>query len=205
MEIAAPMTRCQAYVSLLTLILAAGQGWSQEARGTILGRLTDSTGAVIPAVSVKITNVATGVTTPAETNAQGNYLAPYLIPGTYRVAAEKTGFKSFLREGIELRVNDRLEVNITLELGAVSETVTVTAETPMLDTASASMGSVVDARRVAELPFPHGNPYHLIQLASGVTFAQNLRLDRPFEPTHIVGYTMASATPWMGPARTAAR
>jgi len=187
------MLRSCVCVSFLVLILAAGLCWSQEARGTILGRVTDSTGAVIPAVSVKITNVATGVTTPVETNPQGNYLAPYLIPGPYRIGAEKTGFKSFLREGIELRVNDRLEVNIALELGAVTETVTVTAETPMLETATASMGSVVDARRVAELPFPHGNPYHLIQLASGVAFAQNLTLDRPFEPTHIVGYTMDGA------------
>ncbi len=187
------MAGCRFYVCALALSLAAGPAWTQEARGAIVGRVTDSTGAVIPGVSVKITNIATGVTTPAETNAQGNYLAPYLIPGTYRITAEKAGFKSFLREGIELRVNDRLEVNITLELGAVTETITVTAETPMLDTASASMGSVVDARRVAELPFPHGNPYHLIQLASGVAFAQNLTLDRPFEPTHIVGYTMDGA------------
>ncbi|MBM3749369.1 MAG: carboxypeptidase regulatory-like domain-containing protein, partial [Acidobacteria bacterium] len=134
-------------VSLLSLVLAAGLGWSQEARGTILGRLTDSTGAVIPAVSVRITNVATGVTITVESNDQGNYLAPYLIPGAYRIAAEKTGFKRLEREGIELRVNDRLEVNLALEVGGVTETITVTAETPMLDTASASMGSVVDARR----------------------------------------------------------
>jgi len=64
------------WVSLLVLVLAAGLGWSQEARGTILGRVTDSTGAVIPAVSVRITNVATGVTISLESNDQGNYLAP---------------------------------------------------------------------------------------------------------------------------------
>lgn len=176
----------------LALLLAAC-AIAQEPRGAILGRVVDPTGAVVPNATVKVTNVATGVTVTVTTNDRGNYLAPYLIPGVYRIEAEAAGFKRVLQENIELRVNDRLEVNLTLEVGPVSEQVTVVAETPLLETATASMGSVVDARRVAELPFPHGNPYHLIQLAAGVAFAQNLTLDRPFEPTHIVGYTMDGA------------
>ncbi|MEK7407446.1 MAG: carboxypeptidase-like regulatory domain-containing protein, partial [Acidobacteriota bacterium] len=179
--------------SVMVLLALAATCPAQEARGSILGRVSDPSGAVIPGASIKITNTATGVSTPAATNEQGNYLAPYLIPGPYRIEAESRGFKRVVRDGIELRVNDRLEVNLTLEVGDVAEQVTVVADTPMLETATASMGSVVDARRVAELPFPHGNPYHLIQLASGVAFAQSLTLDRPFEPTHIVGYTMDGA------------
>lgn len=178
---------------LIALLAAAGFCAAQEARGSIVGRVTDPSGAVIPAASVKITNTATGITTPASANEQGNYLAPYLIPGPYRIEAEAKGFKRVVRDGIELRVNDRLEVNLTLEVGDVAEQVTVVADTPLLDTATSSMGSVVDSRRVAELPVPHGNPYHLIQLASGISFARNLTLDRPFEPTHIVGYAMDGA------------
>ena len=66
----------------------------------------------------------------------------------------------------------------------------MTAETPLLETTNASLGQVVDARRVAELPIPHGDPYALIGLAAGASFMRSSRLDRPFEPTHIVGYAM---------------
>jgi hypothetical protein len=175
----------------LALLISAGLCWSQEARGTILGRVTDHSEAVIPGVSVRITNKATSVTTALETNEQGNYLAPYLMPGIYRISAEKSGFKRFVRDEIELRLNDRLEVNILLELGDLSDTITVTAETPLLETASASQGQVVDSRRVAELPIPHGMPFALIQLAPGVAYAAAESVsDRPFEPTSIIGYTM---------------
>ncbi len=177
-------------VLMACLLSAAVTARAQEARGTILGRVTDSSGAVIPGASVKITNTSTGITTSLVTNDQGNYQAPFLIPGIYRVSAEIAGFKRFLRDGIELRVDDRLEVDIALSVGEVTETVTVVGDSPLLETASASLGQVVDSRRVAELPLPHGNPYHLIQLASGVAFARSLTLDRPFEPTHIVGYSM---------------
>ena len=95
-----------------------------------------------------------------------------------------------VRDGLELQVNDRLEVNLPLEVGQQTEIVTVVGETPLLTTATASMGQVVDARRVAELPMPHGDPYTLIGVGSGVSFTRDRRLDRPFEPTHIVGYSM---------------
>jgi len=162
----------------------------QEARGAIVGRVSDTTGAVIPGVPVKVTSLATGITVTTQTNEQGAYQALYLIPGMYRVTIEMQGFKSFLRDGLEVRVNDRLALDITLEVGNLSEAVTVTGETPLLETTSASMGQVVDARRVAELPLPHGNPFHLIQLASGAAFARTLSYNRPFEPTHIVGYAV---------------
>jgi len=180
------------FVSLTLSLAAICLG--QEARGTILGRVTDSSAAVVPGVSVVITSKSTGVATSVQTNEQGNYLAPYLIPGLYQVTAERSGFKRFLREAIELRVSDRLEVNITLEVGQPTEQITVVAETPLLETASASMGQVIDARRVADLPLPHGNPYHLIQLAPGANFAApHQRNDRPYEPTNIVGYAIDGA------------
>ncbi len=163
---------------------------AQEARGTITGKVFDPSKAVIPGATVRVTNVAMGITQTVETNDAGIYQVPYLLPGTYRVEVEISGFKKNVREGIEVRVNDILQVDITLEVGTLAETVTVTGDTPLLESASASMGSVVDSRRVAELPIVHGNPYELIGLAGGVSFTRDMRLDRPFEPTHIVGYTM---------------
>lgn len=170
-------------------LLAGGAG-AQDPRGSIAGTVSDSTGAIIPDAAVEVTNKAMGTRLSVKTNSAGLYTAPYLIPGIYQVTAELQGFKKYVRDGLEVRVNDRLQVDIRMEIGTAEQSVTVTGETPLLNTESASMGTVVDGRRVAELPIPHGNPMFLIGLAAGVSFTRDPRLDRPFEPTHIVGYTM---------------
>src|SRR5262249_43360812 len=144
----------------------------------------------MPGASVKITNVAMGTTTVVTTNEAGLFRATYLIPGTYQVMVEVNGFKKYVRSGLELRIGETIETDVQLEVGTVDQSVTVTAETPTLDTTSASASQVVDSRRVAELPLVHGDPYTMIGLAPGVTFARDQRLDRPFEPTHIVGFTV---------------
>jgi len=182
----------QTRITLLVLIaLILGSAASaQEARGTIVGTIADQTGAVIPAATVTITNIAMGTTQKVQANESGSYQALYLIPGSYRVTVEQPGFNKYVRDAIEVRVNDRIELNIQLQIGNTEQSVTVVGETPLLNTASASLGTVVDSRRVAELPVPHGNPMFLIALATGVSFNRDQRLDRPFEPTHIVGYSM---------------
>jgi hypothetical protein len=175
--------------ALLFLLVTAG--WAQQdARGTIVGTVTDATGAVLQGAQVDVINKAMGTKVSLKTNDAGYYQAPFLIPGAYQVIVEVQGFKKFVRDNLELRVNDRLEIPIQLEVGATEQSVTVTGETPLLTTETASLGSVIDGRRVSELPIPHGNPYFLIGLAAGVSFTRDPRLDRPFEPTHIVGYTM---------------
>ena len=177
-------------VLTLAALMAAPAAMAQEARGTIVGRVVDASGSIVPNATVEVTNKAMGTKLTLTTTDAGLYQAPFLIPGIYKVEASLTGFKKYVRDDIEVRVNDRIEVAIQLEVGATEQSVTVTGETPLLSTESASLGSVVDGRRVTELPIPHGNPYFLISLAAGVSFTRNPRLDRPFEPTHIVGYTM---------------
>ena len=167
--------------------------WSQETRGTITGTITDPSGAVIPGATVVVTNTAMGTKTTLTANQGGLYQANYLIPGIYQVEASSAGFKKTLRDQIEIRVADRIEVNIELAVGAADQSLTVTAETPLLQAESASVGSVVDTRRVADLPLSYGNPFELIGSAAGVSFTGDARLDRPFEPTHIVGYAMAGS------------
>jgi hypothetical protein len=162
----------------------------QDPRGSIVGRITDTSGAVIPNAPVDVLNKAMGARTSLTTNEAGFYQATYLLPGAYQITVELAGFKKFLRDGIEVRVNDRIEVNISLEVGAAEQSITVTEETPLLNTATASIGQVVDGRRISDMPVPHGNPYFLIGLAAGVAFTRDGRLDRPFEPTHIVGFAM---------------
>ena len=94
-----------------------------------------------------------------------------LLPGKYRVTAEATGFKRAVRENIELRVNDRLTVDFTLEVGDLAESVVVTAESPLLEAATASSGIVVDERRAAELPIAGGNAFHLSRLSPGIVMS----------------------------------
>jgi len=177
-------------VFAFVILFAADTPFAQEARGSITGKIQDSGQSAISGAPVKITNVAMGTTISLVTNDAGAYNAFYLIPGTYQITVEANGFKKFVRDGIQLRVNDLLEIDIVLEVGSISDLVTVSADAPALDTTSGSLGQVIDARRVAELPIPHGDPFKLIGLASGVTFSRDLRLDRPFEPTHIVGYSI---------------
>jgi hypothetical protein len=164
----------------------------------------DSNNAAVPSATVKITNVAMGLTSEVQTNDSGLYTVRYLIPGTYRIVVEATGFKKYIREGVELQVNDSLEIDPLLEVGGSQETVTITADAPLIESTTASIGQVVDARRVSELPTPHGDPFFLIGLASGTTFGaasvggRDVRLDRPFEPTHITGYAVDGTRPNRG-------
>ncbi|MFB3827858.1 MAG: TonB-dependent receptor domain-containing protein [Bryobacteraceae bacterium] len=161
---------------VLMIVLMISCALAQETRGTILGRVTDPTGAVIGGADVRATNVATGVTVAAKTNEAGNYTLPYLLTGAYTVEAELSGFKRFVREGIQVRVNDVVQLNIDLQVGNVTEAIEVTAETPLLSTSESSLGQVVDERRVTELPTYGNSPMALAQLAPGVINTKDTRL-----------------------------
>ena len=130
-----------AAAAVLATIALTAPAWlrAQDARGTIQGRVTDPTDAVIANAEVRAVNVATGVAAVSRSNETGNYILAYLIPGTYTVEVEMTGFKKFVRQGIEVRVGDNVPVPIRLEVGSQTETVQVTAETPLLETLDASL------------------------------------------------------------------
>ena len=177
-------------IAIGLLVVAPEGTLAQDARGTISGTVVDASKSLVPGASVTATNIAMGTSMSAVTNQDGFFQIPYLIPGAYKVTVELAGFKKWVRETVDVRVADRLELEVALEVGGTVEEVTVSAETPLLDTANGSLGNVVDARRIAELPTAHGDPYALIGLAAGVTYTGSARLDRPFEPTHIVGYSM---------------
>jgi len=176
---------------IVALLLTAALGWSQENRGTINGRITDPSGAVIAGAEVVVTNIARETKTALTTNEAGIYEAAYQIPGLYRIEASAKGFKKLIRDSIELRIGDKLAVDFALEIGASEQAVTVTGETPLLNTQNASTGTVVDSARVADLPVEYGNPFVLLAAAGGVSFQGDSRLNRPFEPTHIANYAMA--------------
>lgn len=158
------------------LLLFAFPAAAQDARGTVLGRVTDSSGSMVPNVEVRITNEATGVPISAKTNDSGNYVVPYLNPGLYTVSCEMQGFKKWSRAAVQVRIQDSVEVNVELTVGNASETIEVTSSTPLLSTAEASLGQVIDERRVLELPQFAGNAMDLVHLAPGTVNGTNLRL-----------------------------
>lgn len=141
---------------------------AQEYRATILGLVTDPSGAAVVDALVKATNLETRVTANSRTNQEGSYVIPYLLPGRYGLQVEQAGFKTFERRPIELRMNDRARLDVTLQLGLVSDHVTVISESPLLELSSSSGGQSLEARSIAELPVNGRNPLALVALAAGV-------------------------------------
>jgi outer membrane receptor protein involved in Fe transport len=135
----------------------------------------------VASATVTITNSATNVSSSITTNGDGDYTAVYLIPGNYSVTVEAAGFKKAVRQNIEVRVGDKLQIDLKLEVGNVSDTVSVTTEAPLLETNTASAGQVIDRRRISELPLSDGNPFVLARLASGIAYTGDLLFSRPFD------------------------
>jgi len=174
-------------VALMAIVLPAAL-YAQETRGRITGRVTDSSKATVPGATVTVTDATRGTTATAVTNEQGLFQVNYLLPGTYRLLVELTGFKKYSQENVLVQLGQTVDLPIALEVGALEESVSVTAESPVVNTSDASMGLVVDQARLASLPLIHGDPYKIMGLAPGLAHSGSQRLDRPYEPTHIVGY-----------------
>ena len=162
-------------------VMAALPAAGQEARGTILGRVTDPQGAVVPGASVVITHIDTNSISRTATNATGYYEVPLLTGGSYTVSVELSGFKKTVRGPVELSVGSRLEINVELQVGNVAETISVTAEAPLLETTTASGGRVIDTRQMIELPYSDMNPFTLTGLASGMQWTGQPEYRRPFD------------------------
>ena len=137
--------------------------------GEINGTVSDSSGAVIAGAQVSVANNATGVTRSVETNEVGAYNVPFLNPGTYTVTAELEGFKAGRVDDRLVEVGSVLEVNIALEIGAVTEVIEVQAGAQMLNTADSALGQVIDQQRIVELPINGRNYLNLVKLSTNVS------------------------------------
>jgi hypothetical protein len=155
-------------LSVVVMLCVAGTAFAQDPRGSVRGRVVDASGASVPGAVVSAMNAATGIRATATTNQEGMYSMPFLPGGLYTVTAELSGFSPWSRSGVQVRVSETTELNITVTVGAVSERVEVTAGTPLLDTTSASLGQVIDSRRIQELPIAAGNALELTLLAPGM-------------------------------------
>ena len=139
---------------LLALAVLAANGilFAQTDRGIIEGLLTDPTGAAVPNAKVQVTNIETNSTLDFFANELGNYLAPNLPTGSYRITVQKEGFRSVVREPVLVRAQSRMRVDFTFQVGSATETVTVSAEAPLLDVSATSAPTNVTAKFIDELP-----------------------------------------------------
>jgi hypothetical protein len=155
-------------VILVLTSLIADVVYAQVVGGTLSGTVTDQSGAVIPTAKVSIKNVATGVTTSVTADAAGFYTAPNLLPGTYDVTTEAPGFSTQVQTGITLTVGTSQALNISLQVGQVTEKVQVTGAAPAVQLATSSISAVVNSTTVRELPLNGRSWTDLANLQPGV-------------------------------------
>ena len=153
--------------SALLLILSAG-AFGQTFYGSIVGNVTDASGSTIPEANVTLTNVGTSDRRTMMSDDGGSYQFVNLVPGQYRIEITKSGFRRFVREPITVEVQSAVRIDVPMQLGDVSQTVEVSAQTPLLQTENASLGHVVDSRKVLEMPLNGRNVFGLVALVPGV-------------------------------------
>lgn len=158
-----------ALAAILAVITLPGLLPAQDATGRIIGTVTDSQGAVIGGAGVNVTNAQTLVETKTTTDAEGRYQVLFVPIGTYRVTAEHTGFRRTVVEGQTLQINQSLRVDMKLEVGAVTETVSVQSETTGVETVTATLGGSVTNRPIVDMPLNGRNVLSLALMMPGVT------------------------------------
>jgi hypothetical protein len=163
---------------------------AQEFRSTVAGRVTDQSGAAIPGVTVRATEKNTGSRVQAASGSQGEYSLPFLAPGAYSVTAEHGGFKKYVQEGITVGANQRLTIDVILQIGDQVESITVTSDAAMVQTSSASVGQVISQDQISVLPMNGRTALTLAQLSYGVTPASDPRFTRPFDNAGPSGFSM---------------
>ncbi len=157
---------CAAFILFLSIALRPLS--AQQTTATLLGTVVDPSGAAAPGVTVRVSNIATNIKRETTTDQVGNYSIPYLPAGNYHVTATREGFEAQQIESVTLQVEQAARVDFTLKVGNVSETVNVTASSAVLQTENASVGTVIDASKIVDLPLNGRNFIQLAQLIPGV-------------------------------------
>ncbi len=153
-------------------LLAAALPALAQTFGEVTGTVTDSSGAAVAGTSVTLLNAATNQSRKVDTNEAGNYTIPFVPPGLYEVRVQKAGFKSSLRNDVRVQVADSVRVNFTIEIGNVTETLEVKGDSQLLAAENASVGTVIDNRRIVELPLNGRNYLQMVALSPNVSAEQ---------------------------------
>ncbi len=180
--------------AVLLMLLTGVFAMAQEFRGSITGKVTDPNGAIVPGATVTVKNVGTNLEATTSTNDNGSYDFPVLLPGTYKLVVTKEGFKVEVRDKIEIRVADKLTIDVQLQTGSVAETVTVVSN-QALETGSVTTGTVIERKQIAELPLSEGTAYQLATLAPGVVYTGNPMFTAPISNGNLAAFRVNGAPP----------
>src|SRR5438552_11649022 len=167
--------------TLIAFVFLLEPAIAQEFRATLTGRVVDPSDAHVSGATVTVTNAGTNARFKANTDPQGNYTVALLQPGIYTVRVEAIGFRPALREQLELSVNQTAALNFRLELGTISQTVTVSPDAAILESGTADRGGLIDEQSVKEYPLNGRNPFMLSMLVPGVDYNGSLAYQRPFD------------------------
>ena len=161
-------------VTFVILFLTQVAAWGQS--GTIVGTITDETGALVGDATVTLTNTGSGFSRVVTTNGSGQYVAPTIPIGTYSITAEKTGFQKLLRDGVQLTAADTATVNLALHVGDVKQTVEVKESAPLVEAQTAEVSELIDNRRIIDMPLNGRTFTSLLELTPGAHPGSNTNL-----------------------------
>ena len=154
---------------VLSVLLAPASPSFAQNFGQITGRVLDASGAVLPGATVTVTNPQTGIAATEQANTAGVYVFPNLLPGTYNVKVELQGFQSAVRNGVELQTQQTVRMDFSLAIGTLAETVEIVGSAPMINTEDTAIGTVIDNRRIVDLPLNGRNFLQLVSLTPNVS------------------------------------
>ena len=154
--------------TLIAIFLLAASSAAQTFYGSVIGTVTDQTGSSVAGAAVTLVDLARSDRRTGQTDESGNYQFVNLVPGQYRVEIEKPGFRRFTREPITVEVQSAVRIDVPMQVGDVTQTVEVQAQTPLLQTEDASLGRVVESRKVLEMPLNGRNVFGLVAMVAGV-------------------------------------
>ncbi|MEO7145896.1 MAG: TonB-dependent receptor [Bryobacteraceae bacterium] len=158
------------HLTLILFLLGLGNSWAQISTATLVGTVTDPSGAVVAGAAVEAKNTGTGIARSAATDSNGEYAIPNLPAAHYAVTVTLAGFKTFRAPDVELQVAQRALLNAKLEVGVVGQELTVTASAPMIDTSTSSVGQVIDTNAVEHMPLNGRSFWQLTELTPGATY-----------------------------------
>jgi hypothetical protein len=183
--------------SLLVVCLFCLSASAQEFRATVSGRITDAAGGAVADAKVEVRDTGTGALANTVSSSDGSYLVSFLTPGNYVITVEKPGFRKSIRDGVKLEVAEHATVDIQLAVGEVSQSVTVTENSAILETESADRGMTVESNRVLNTPLPGRNPFAQVWEAPGVVENAAAQRLRPFDIAGSSSITVNGGRPSM--------
>jgi len=175
---------------ICSMLLIPSGAFAQEFRATISGTVTDVTGAVVPGASITVTETQSGTINRTTSDNTGQYVVPFLPPGNYSISVTKKGFETLTRAGITLQAQEHPIIDLALTVGSATQTVTVTAEAPLLNQENASIGDVISTASVADLPLNGRAPMMLAELSVGVMMEAAPEQSHPFDNNNMNSFSI---------------